>query len=43
MFPLGESGQLWYIGLIDPVFDDNFFTMAPAYDPFLHRPFPLFD
>lgn len=43
MFPLGPSGQLWFDGTFDPTFDDNFFTMAPAYDPFLPRPFPLFD
>jgi penicillin amidase len=42
MFPLGESGQLWFDGTSTPVFDPNFFSMAPAYDPFLHRPFPLF-
>ncbi|MCD4748030.1 MAG: penicillin acylase family protein, partial [Thermoanaerobaculales bacterium] len=43
MFPLGESGQLWFDGNIDPVFDPNFFSMAPAYDPFMPRSFPLFE
>jgi len=43
MFPLGESGQLWFDGTMNPVFDDHFFSMAPVYDPFLMRPFPLFD
>jgi len=43
MFPLGQSGQLWFDGTQTPIFDANFFTMAPAYDPFLHRPFPTFD
>jgi penicillin amidase len=43
MFPLGESGEtlpdqygkLW----INP----NFFSMIPNFDPFLPRPFPLFE
>ena len=43
MFPLGESGQLWFDGTSTPVFDPNFFSMAPAFDPFLPRPFPPFD
>jgi len=43
MFPLGQSGQLWFTGFIDPVFDPNFFSMAPAFDPFMPRDFPIFD
>jgi penicillin amidase len=51
MFPLGESGAMYYNGIFDPTspiftnptFDDNFFTMIPFFDPFIHRPFPLFD
>ncbi len=43
MFPLGESGQLWFNGTFMPDLDANFVTMAPAYDPFMPRPFPLFD
>ena len=43
MFPLGESGQLWFDGAFDPTFDPNYFSMAPAYDPFMPRPFALFD
>ena len=43
MFPLGESGQLNYVGTFTPTFDPNYFTMAPAYDPFMPRPFPLFE
>ena len=43
MFPLGESGQLWFNGTFFPELDSNFVTMAPAYDPFMPRPFPVFD
>jgi len=43
MFPLGQSGQLNYAGSFTPSFDPNYFTMAPFYDPFLPRQFPLFD
>ena len=43
MFPLGESGALYFNGYTTPVFDPNFFSMVPAYDPFMPRPFPLFD
>jgi penicillin amidase len=43
MFPLGTSGQLWFNGTFVPETDPNFATMAPAYDPFMPRPFPLFD
>ncbi|NLN39326.1 MAG: penicillin acylase family protein [Smithella sp.] len=38
MFPLGESGTLWGPG----DFDAHFFSMAPIYDLFIHRDFPLF-
>jgi penicillin amidase len=43
MFPLGPSGAMYYNGTLTPTFDPSCFTMAPAYDPFLPRPFPLFD
>jgi penicillin amidase len=43
MFPLGESGQLWFNGTMQPEFDTHFFSMAPVFDPFMPRPFPLFD
>jgi penicillin amidase len=43
MFPLGESGALYFNGTFVPTFDPNFFSMAPFYDPFLPRNFPLFD
>jgi penicillin amidase len=51
MFPLGESGALYYTGIYDPTSpiltnpdpDDNFYTMVPAFDAFLPRPFPLFE
>jgi penicillin amidase len=43
MFPLGESGET----LPDPYgqlsINPNFFSMVPAFDPFMPRPFPLFD
>jgi penicillin amidase len=39
MFPLGESGNI----LPGPVFDTNFFSMTPMFDPFAPRPFPLFN
>ncbi|MEE4272703.1 MAG: penicillin acylase family protein [Thermoanaerobaculales bacterium] len=43
MFPLGESGEV----LPDPFgqasINPNFFSMTPVYDPFMPRPFPLFD
>jgi len=41
MFPLGESGTI--LGAPPyPVFDANFFSMTPVFDPFEPRPFPLF-
>jgi len=43
MFPLGESGALYFTGYQTPTFDPNYFSMIPHYDPFLPRPFPLFD
>jgi len=51
MFPLGESGALYYTGIYDPTSpiltnpapDDNFYTMVPAFDAFMPRPFPLFE
>jgi len=43
MFPLGESGATYYNGTLTPTFDPNFFSMTPAFDPFMPRPFPLFD
>ncbi len=43
MFPLGESGALYFRGTTTPTFDPNYFSMIPHYDPFLPRPFPLFD
>ena len=42
MFPLGESGAMFYNGTLSPTFDPNFFSMVPAFDPFMPRPFPLF-
>jgi len=42
MFPLGESGAI-YLGGSGPVFDSNFFSMTPNFDPFVPRSFPLFD
>ncbi len=41
MFPLGESGFIGMGGQGQPVFDTHFFTMAPVYDPFTPRSFPL--
>ena len=43
MFPLGPSGKLWFNGTFIPDFDPNAFSMAPVYDPFMPRPFPLFE
>ena len=43
MFQLGQSGAMYYNGTLMPTFDPNNFTMAPFYDPWLPRPFPLFD
>jgi len=43
MFPLGESGAMYYNGTLSPTFDPNFFSMVPVFDAFMPRPFPLFD
>jgi len=43
MFPLGESGTIWFNGTFAPLFDPNFFSMTPYYDAFAPRSFPLFD
>ena len=43
MFPLGESGATYYNGTLTPTFDPNFFSMTPVFDPFMPRPFPLFE
>ena len=42
MFPLGQSGDI-RLHFAAPVLDPNFFSMTPAYDPFMPRPFPIFD
>jgi len=41
MFPLGESGTILFDGT-RPVFDANFFSMTPVFDPFEPRSFTLF-
>lgn len=43
MFPLGESGALYFAGTTTPTFDPHAFSMTPVFDPFMPRPFPLFD
>ena len=43
MFPLGESGALYFAGTTTPEFDPHAFSMVPVFDPFMPRPFPLFD
>jgi penicillin amidase len=43
MFPLGESGAMYYNGTLSPSFDPHFFSMVPVFDAFMPRPFPLFD
>ena len=43
MFPLGESGFIGTSAQGAPVFDPNFFSMTPVFDPFTPRPFPLFE
>jgi len=42
MFPLGQSGNILAGVQGEPVFDANFFTMAPVFDTFAHRDFPVF-
>jgi penicillin amidase len=43
MFPVGANGNLWFDGTVTPVFDPLYFALTPNYDPFMPRPFPLFD
>jgi len=43
MFPLGESGEVLPDAYGQPEFNPHFFSMIPAFDPFMPRPFPLFD
>ena len=43
MFPLGESGNILLDSSGNPVFDDHFWSMTPAFDAFLYRDFPLFE
>lgn len=43
MFPLGQSGALYFAGTTTPTFDPHNFSMVPVYDPFMPRSFPLFD
>ncbi len=42
MFPLGESGTILMSGQGTPVFDPLFFGMAPYFDAFAPRTYPLF-
>jgi penicillin amidase len=42
MFQLGQSGAMYYNGTLTPTFDANCFTMAPFYDTWTPRSFPLF-
>ena len=42
MFPLGESGTILMDQFGAPQYDPNFFSMAPVFDAFAPRPFPLF-
>ncbi len=41
MLPLGESGTILSGATGMPVFDPNYFSMAPFYDGFQHRNFPI--
>lgn len=43
MFPLGESGTILMDAQGAPLFDPHFLSMAPDYDAFTPRAFPLFD
>jgi penicillin amidase len=43
MFPLGESGEVVPNQIGQPAFNPHFFSMIPVFDPFMPRPFPLFD
>ncbi|MFZ2631341.1 MAG: penicillin acylase family protein [Desulfosalsimonadaceae bacterium] len=42
MFPLGQSGNILAGLQGEPVFDANFYTMAPVFDFFAYRDFPVF-
>jgi hypothetical protein len=33
MFPLGQSGALYFNGYTTPVFDPHCFSMVPVFDP----------
>ena len=41
MFPLGQSGTILMNESGGPVYDPNFFSMAPVFDAFAPRPFAL--
>jgi penicillin amidase len=43
MFPLGESGEVLPDAYGQADINPHFFSMIPAFDPFMPRPFPLFD
>ena len=43
MFPLGESGEVLPDQYGQAWFNPNFFSMIPAFDSFMPRPFPLFE
>ena len=43
MFPLGESGELLPDAYGQLSINPHFFSMTPVFDPFMPRPFPLFD
>jgi penicillin amidase len=43
MFPLGESGEVLPDAHGQAAINQNFFSMVPAFDPFMPRSFPLFD
>ncbi|MBN2297471.1 MAG: penicillin acylase family protein, partial [Deltaproteobacteria bacterium] len=43
MFPLGESGTILVGPGGAPLFDINFFSMTPVFDPFMPRDFPVFE
>ena len=43
MFPLGESGEVLPDAYGQADINPHFFSMIPVFDPFMPRPFPLFD
>ena len=43
MFPLGESGETLPDAYGQLYINPHFFSMTPAFDPFMPRPFPLFN